>query len=432
MVIRIPEKFKKICWTVLLLHMADYLTGKAEIVFLFSLGAIVLMCITGRKIIRPEISGIRLYIIAIVVMMCYGLFFFDSEKYVKGLYHILPSIVIIVLGYYICYVYRSKSLVLTAAALMIFLLIHLAYTSVFHIGNIGGLEDMRDHFSNGANMFIFSFIIFLSARVINRKIIIGKRIDIILIIIGIVRIVISLNRSTIMAFIISATIMGICTILFNREKALLRIVILAISSAALMFVVFSFLPSQASNEFFDKVDNSSKEINSAQEFSSGTEVLQNWRGYEINKAQKQWSNYNFLEMAIGGGIQKYTKMEDLPRDMQKNQESMANNESPLLHNGYYTLLIKGGILAVLGYIVFLLYPLYALIRKKTSSYDREILIMLIGLNAAMAVLTYVVRGMIAQGVFTTYSISVGWLYCRLYNQEEKEFEEVEESEVSYE
>ncbi|MCR5430229.1 MAG: O-antigen ligase family protein [Eubacterium sp.] len=432
MVIRIPEKFRKICWTVLIIQMVDYFGGRAQLIFFFSIAAIIMMCITGRKIVRPELSGMRLYAIAIVVMMCYGLFFFEPEKYTKGVYHILPSVIVMVLGYYICYVYPNKSLVLTSAVTMILMLIHLVYASAFTISSISGLDDMRNHFSGGASLFLFLLAIVMNARILNKRIILGKRIDIILIIIGIIRIVISLNRSTIMAFVVSTALMGLSSIFINRKNAIRRTLILLATTAALMFLAFSLLPSQASNEFFDKVDNSSKEINSEQEFSSGSDVLKNWRGYEISKAKKQWLNYNFVEMIIGGGIQKYTKMEDLPRDMKENQESMVNNESPILHNGYYTLLVKGGLLAVIGYIVFLIYPLYAIIRKKTNAYNKEILITLIGINAIMAVLTYVVRGMISQSVLTTYALSVGWLSCRLYNQKDNENQEVQESEVKNE
>ena len=42
----------------------------------------------------------------------------------------------------------------------------------------------------------------------------------------------------------------------------------------------------------------------------------------------------------------------------------------------------------------------------------------------MAVLTYVVRGMISQSVLTTYALSAGWLSCRLYNQKDNENQEV--------
>lgn len=428
MILKISDKYKQISVPIVIIVLLDCFGAKSEVIVALSVAIIVLMCLTGKRIILPKISGLKIYMVSIVIMIAFGFINFNQSKFTKGTYHIIASIIVMILGYYICYVSEKKSLVLTSEILIAFLLIQLLVRSVTHIPSISNLEEVRIYFGVNASTFVILLLIVLTERILNQRIIIGKRIDVILIILGIIRVIMSLNRSTIIAFIVGLAFISIFTVAYKNKRVIMRTVALAASSAIIIFLAFSFLPKESLNEFFDKVDNASNELNSSQEFSSGSNILKNWRGYEIKKARQQWESYSALEMVVGTGIQTYTKMEDMPEDMASMQESMQDKESPILHNGYYTLLVKGGLLAIVGYLVFLVYPLWALIFKAKKMYDKRILIILIGLNAAMAILTYVVRGMISQSVITPYVLSVGWLYCRYHNPVEKEEEDLIEGE----
>ena len=79
--------------------------------------------------------------------------------------------------------------------------------------------------------------------------------------------------------------------------------------------------------------------------------MNNWRAYEMQAAIKQWISSNFFEKIIGSGLGRGIHIDYIPYSW---SEMVENNQIPLLHNGYYTVLIKIGILGVLALLTIFL------------------------------------------------------------------------------
>ena len=148
------------------------------------------------------------------------------------------------------------------------------------------------------------------------------------------------------------------------------------------------------------------------------DIYNNWRGYEIKNAQKQWRKYNTFEMVFGGGVQKQIKISNLLSHFTRGAGyTFQDNKSPILHNGYYTLLVKGGILAIIGVLIWLFAPLVMLFWKKNDEESKDILLLMVSLNAMYIIYTYVVRGVVDQIIHLSYGLTIGWLNACYYNSD---------------
>ena len=398
--------------------MANFFGVSGDKICLAVLVMIFYIIAKSRRIIIPKIRGMQVYFAAIIVMMIYGLTQIEGVDYLKGTYFVITSVLIIVIGYYINYAFKNKSVILTLEICAILMIGYTVLNAVYHVGDIKELKNIRDIFGVGANDILIIVLILMHYCLFHGYVIINKFVDRIVIALGLITVAMSLNRSTTFSAIISIALICILNMMGNRRRGqiFIRAVTILIAGIGLSAIAFTVLPSNTVSEYFEKVDQSGEEINSETEFSNNTSILNNWRGYEIKKAREQWLDYNGLEMIIGGGIQKTIKMEDIPEYMTEEQESMKNNESPLLHNGFYTLLVKGGLLAVIGLIIWFLSPIYYMFRYKNTNKQREVLILMMVLNVVMILLTYVVRGMCGQGAIISYCVCIGALSGQ-YNEE---------------
>ena len=71
----------------------------------------------------------------------------------------------------------------------------------------------------------------------------------------------------------------------------------------------------------------------------------------MQAAIKQRISSNFFEKIIGSGLGRGIHIDYIPYSW---SEMVENNQIPLLHNGYYTVLIKIGILGVLALLTIFL------------------------------------------------------------------------------
>jgi branched-subunit amino acid transport protein AzlD len=164
--------------------------------------------------------------------------------------------------------------------------------------------------------------------------------------------------------------------------------------------------------FVDKVENSLTEISTDNEFKDESSISSNWRGYENKNAKEQWREANILEEIFGEGIGTKIKLKALP-ETHKKMYGLTDSSTPLLHNGYYTLLIKGGLLSIVGLLIWLLYPLMIFRPKIKSNYLIDVYAEMLIVNIMMLIVMYVIRGLVGSGTFTVWAVIIGWNSCRL-------------------
>lgn len=101
-----------------------------------------------------------------------------------------------------------------------------------------------------------------------------------------------------------------------------------------------------SNSIFMKLVHSFKEI-SVNNFTTYKEINLNYRGFEAYRALQTYSNGNPLELMFGQGL---GKLVDL--NTQVYLDGKLWNEVPVIHNGFFFILVKTGALGIIFILLF--------------------------------------------------------------------------------
>ena len=103
-----------------------------------------------------------------------------------------------------------------------------------------------------------------------------------------------------------------------------------------MMVMWHIFPDVA-DTFVYKINRSFTEVASSSENWNDSTVVSNWRGYEVHCAKQEFSKYTSMEKLFGKGFGATVDAHGYARLV------TSENSLPYLHNGYYTTLIKMGI-----------------------------------------------------------------------------------------
>lgn len=419
MVFKITDKWKKLLFTVIALYIAIRVGVQDELVLLGCAFLLLLLIINYKYVVFPKIMGFKIYAISIAIMLIYGMVSAEVNNYIKGMFHVVSVVVVVIVGYYLCVMTGDKkSLFLTMEICGILMSITTFVRALMNFGELKDIEGLRLYF--GAQVYELSviFVVLLFLCVYKKKVIATRFIDIFAIVLLGLNIIVSLGRAQIFAILFVLALMNLLNFIFEKNKlrVLRRFSIVLIALVVLIGSVAYFMPYDIKETFFQKTENSSMELNSNATFKHEKDIYNNWRGYEIKNAQKQWRKYNTFEMVFGGGVQKQIKISNLPSHFTRGAGyTFQDNKSPILHNGYYTLLVKGGVLAIIGVLIWLLAPLFMIFWKKNDEESKDILLLMISLNAMYIIYTYVVRGVVDQIIHLSYGLTIGWLNACYYN-----------------
>ena len=95
-----------------------------------------------------------------------------------------------------------------------------------------------------------------------------------------------------------------------------------------------------------KIERTIVEVSTKNDFLDSSSVVSQWRGYEVYCMQKQFLQSSFAAKLVGKGFGTTLNV--------GNFSYLVTDESeiPTLHNGFYTCVLKLGILGVILYIGF--------------------------------------------------------------------------------
>lgn len=152
--------------------------------------------------------------------------------------------------------------------------------------------------------------------------------------------------------------------------------------------------------------NSLDEVDSSQKITSVGSAMNNWRAYEIQSAKEQWKGEWVLSQLFGEGMGKGVEIQYVPYTW---TSVVDGNEIPLLHNGFYTMLIKGGIIGLTGLLWLFMGNIKKGLCMSKHRTDKLYFNILVAVSIAAVANTYVVRGPIQQGVFLIWALLIGWI-----------------------
>lgn len=153
------------------------------------------------------------------------------------------------------------------------------------------------------------------------------------------------------------------------------------------FTVISILFPNAAMQYFEKLRNSLVEISPSRIHWTSSEIVRNWRGYEVHCAQEAFHNASIWEKLFGSGFGSGIDA--------FGYEYLVTSEHnlPFLHNGYYTTLFKFGILGIgLMALYYFHYFTYAI---RVETFENRCL--LLGLILSECISASVITGMLWGG-----------------------------------
>ncbi len=161
---------------------------------------------------------------------------------------------------------------------------------------------------------------------------------------------------------------------------------------------------------FNKMIRSIYEINASANWGISSEIVNNWRGYEIYKAKDVYFLGNLFEHIFGFGFGKL-----IPVGIFSELVGVDTSEGgiTILHNGYYMILVKCGIVGVISYVlVYLIGIRKMIIRIKNNKKNNLNLYepkLLLGIFIAFLFSSYVTTGIISNTTDFLTCFLIGYL-----------------------
>ena len=396
---------QKICKKMLLIMMAGTFLSPTQF-FILSICYYFLLVIKLKgKVVFPRVPGLKLYVCVIAYTTLVGFFLYTTRNVIRDLYYILPTVLWIFIG-------ASESAQNPEMDIKKTIFLYGTFITLknflFFIGK-GSLDfnDLRSVF--GLNVYDLGFILPISAICVflHQEVYVGKKIDRMIVVLMTLNVVLSLGRIAILQPIIIFTVL-----LFMEGKEaenqakINKVVKLFFSIMVALVMLFYIMPSRIKYPLMDKVLNSFDEVDSSQKITSVGSAMSNWRAYEIQSAKEQWKGEWVISQLFGEGMGKGVEIQYVPYSW---AGVVDGNEIPLLHNGFYTMLIKGGIIGLAALLWLFMGNVKKGLYMSKHRADKVYSNILVAISVAAVANTYVVRGPIQQGTFLTWALLIGWI-----------------------
>lgn len=407
------KNLKLMLWPVIVIFICESLDiFDTKVAFLIYLAMVAYLIFSLQKIVIPKIKGMWIYIFTIVYATIIGMILHGSRSVARDLYYVLPTLTLIILGYYLYMFYGSKtSLVKTlivcgtfmsTCVWIKFLMNHSISDEYDRMKMILGEHSTEVLFIFGT-MFFYMFI--KQERLFNRFF----RWYSFLIMLS--QLALCMQRNIWASLLVGFVCTAVMTIKKEYRRRMVRLgITIAISATIVVSVFFIIAPEKVTETIMDKNSRTIEEINSDIEYKNVDDAIANWRGYEIQSAEKQWKNSGILAEIFGTGMGTGIHLELVPYTW---EDITTTGEIPLLHNGYYTMLNKTGVVGVIALIWFMFANVvigYKLLKNRDDM-DIEAGI-LISISVVYLVQTYVARGPVIQDANIVWPLIVGWVSAK--------------------
>lgn len=186
----------------------------------------------------------------------------------------------------------------------------------------------------------------------------------------------------------------------TRKIKFKQIISLVISTIIMISLAIAIIPQDTLHQFINKSVNSITEISSTIEDWDEKSINNNWRGYEVYRTKELFKKAKVQEVLFGFG---FGKRVDLNMRMYIGKELFTS--IPILHNGYYYILLKTGIIGGIIYIIF--FAKMALKNYKQIYNDDFEAKLLCIIAIAVLFTTLVVTGIYNKGSMFVFCIIIG-------------------------
>lgn len=415
-------KSKNIIWPLVIMYFLQSYLLSDEL--FFTLAGVVLAYMVAKnhfKLTVPKIPGLMFYLMLLVFITIVGLIRYPIRFVARDVFYQFNNILLIFIGYLIYWKEKDDTKIYTTVFLMLGLVSFITLISA--LINIGSgsvsFTTFRESFATGIKSLECFFPIFTIWIFVYKKTVLSKRIDRMIIIFWLIQIICNLSRTTLLAVFTCYFVTVVLLKITRKMNAIKfkRVISLIVTGGFFFLIIINILPDTAILHFMDKIANSFSEINSNEVFSSLAEANTNWRGYEISRAVEQWSQASFVAQIFGSGNGTLVGISFVPDHWQDIVQTLNGISGvTVLHNSFYTLLIKGGVITVISFcMIFILGIKKGYRHLKIAAFDHEVLLSLslIILCCTMIIDAYVTRGMVQNDAQFAWAILFGWLNARM-------------------
>lgn len=412
---------QKIIWPIVVLYLLQTYFVSNEIFFGISIILVGYSIARSRfQIKKLGIPGLNFYVLLLAFVSLVGITKYSLGFVARDVYYESTNILLIYIGYNLCFERSDTEDIFSTVFVMIALSSIITFiTGAFTV--VGGVSfaTLRETFSVGIKSieaFLPVYIVYIIAY---KKVIISPKIDMLILVVWSVQAIMNMSRTTLFGIAIGI-ITSLLILSAKKQLNLYRIrKILGITLIIAIIVVIAIkeMPDNVTGRFIDKIWNTFTEVNSRLTFSSLADANSNWRGYEIAQAKNQWVESSLFAKIFGSGNGKLisiTYIPDLWQEIVQSQNGITG--VTVLHNTYYTLLIKGGVVLVCSFIsMFLMNIRKGYLRVRRASNTETIILgtTLVLLSITMMIDAYVIRGMMQNDAQLAWSIMFGWISAKL-------------------
>ena len=436
MVLKVGKDTRIIWLLVVLVLLQQYILAEEQFLALSAI-TIVFICIYCRKMIIPKIAGIRPYILMLLFISVMGLIKYSTYLVFRDVFYQWWTVIAMIIGYMLYSAYGDTTKSIWSTIVLVAFIISLVCLIKGFIGQVGQFDfiTLRTAFGTGSRTISIVLPLLVYKRIFVKEHTLSPVLDIIVILTWSAQLLLNFSRTALLNMVICMVVIFICLVT-KREISvsafarMLVVVIILIIAGTQMVALF---PDDVKDEFGGKVENSFNEIDSENEYKNLKDVQDNWRGYEISCAQKQWKNADLPAQFFGSGNGSLVSIKYVPHSWKETVEYQDGKPGiTVLHNTYYTMLTKGGILFLLIYLWLLIQNIRVAIKlMKREEYNFEG-IALLCIVVYMIVDGYVIGAMMQRGEDISPYIMLGWfnaLYINKikYNDDEPEVDAVIEA-----
>ena len=172
---------------------------------------------------------------------------------------------------------------------------------------------------------------------------------------------------------------------------------------SILTVFYNVIPKPQFNYALEKLTNSWEEISSNSSSWNQQNINDNWRGYEVYIAKREIKDTFFIDKIVGFGFGKRIRL-DTMYGLGGDFDSI-----PILHNGYYYIIIKTGFLGVALYICF--FFILIVHSLKGFKVNKEIKKDIFFICVTELFLTIIVTGLYGTTGVLPISFMLGYLYA---------------------
>lgn len=405
------KNIKQLIWPIILLYMIKYFNiCSTKVACLLYLAILGLLIINMKKIVIPRVWGFSFFVFFILYSTVVGLMLHSMRNIARDLYYVIPTITLVVLGYYFYIIYGNKLSIMKTIVFSGTLISTFTFIKMFqNLSKMSSFEGIREIFDFCDYEVLMSFAVLFCYMFIKRERLFGKGFQVYSCMVMLGHIILSLARSVWVEAAVACIVAVLMEMYRSRQKEIfIQFLKIFLGCLACMIVFFFVAPKSITEEFTEKFSKTTEELDAEQEFNSVEDAMGNWRAYEIQMAEKQWKRNGVLAEIFGEGMGKGIHLEYVPYTWSEIVQD--DNDIPLLHNGYYTVLPKGGLVGVAALIwLMLANVVWAIkyIRVKDKMWQEFAL--LAAITAAFLIQTYIVRGPVSQEANITWCLLVGWI-----------------------